>query len=311
MDTGFYHEPVLLKEVINSLCVNKNGIYVDGTVGGAGHAQAILQETNGFLIGIERDDEALNIAEQKLAQFGSRKVLVKGNFADLSDILKKLNIEKVDAVLLDLGVSSHQLDAAERGFSFSKSAPLDMRMDRCQRLTAYEIVNSFSQRELERIIRDYGEERMAVRIARTITQKRKTSPVETTVELAAIVAGAMLPSLRRQQIHPATRTFQAIRIAVNNELDNLKKAIESGIAVLNAGGRMGIISFHSLEDRLVKNEFRYSAQSCVCPPDMPVCVCNKEVQLRVLTRKAIMPQQEEINLNPRARSARLRVAERV
>ncbi len=311
MDTGFYHEPVLLKDVIDSLCINKKGIYVDGTVGGAGHAQAILQDTKGFLIGIDRDEEALSIAAQKLARFGSRKILVKGNFADLSDILTKLNIEKVDAVLLDLGVSSHQLDAAERGFSFSKEAPLDMRMDRCQRLTAYEIVNSFSQRELERIIRDYGEERMAVRIARTITQTRKSSPVETTVELAAIVAGAMPPPLRRQQIHPATRTFQAIRIAVNNELDNVKKAIEAGIAALKVGGRMGIISFHSLEDRLVKNEFRNAQKSCVCPPDVPVCVCNKEVKLRVVTRKAIMPQQEEINLNPRARSARLRVAERV
>jgi 16S rRNA (cytosine1402-N4)-methyltransferase len=227
MSTDFYHEPVMLKEVIDSLLVSKTGIYVDGTVGGAGHSYAILKETDAFLVGIDCDEQALQFAESRLAEFGSRKILIKANFADLSKVLENLNIEKVDGVLLDLGVSSHQLNTAQRGFSFSQQAPLDMRMDRSLKLSAYDIVNSFAQNELENIIKFYGEEKMAARIARTISKKRQLSPIETTTELAAIVASCMPAKLKWQKIHPATRTFQAIRIAVNNELDNIKPAINA------------------------------------------------------------------------------------
>lgn len=301
----------MLKEVIESLLVGRTGVYVDGTVGGAGHAYAILKETEAFLVGIDCDEEALQFAERRLAEFGSRKVLIKANFADLGKILKDLNIAKVDGVLLDLGVSSHQLDAAERGFSFSQQAPLDMRMNRSLKLSAYDIVNSFAQNELEKIIRFYGEEKMAARIARAISEKRKLSPIATTKELAAIVASCMPAKLKRQKIHPATRTFQAIRIAVNHELDNIKPAIDAAVDVLKPGGRLCVISFHSLEDRIVKNEIRSLGGVCVCPPDVPICVCQKEAKLRNLSRKAIVPSAEEIEANPRARSAKLRVAGRI
>jgi 16S rRNA (cytosine1402-N4)-methyltransferase len=311
MITDFYHEPVMLKEVIDSLIVNKTGVYVDGTVGGAGHSYAILKNTDAFLLGIDCDDEALQFAERKLSEFGSRKILLKENFANLDNILKNLNIEKVDGVLLDLGVSSRQLDTAERGFSFSQPAPLDMRMDRSLKLGAYDIVNSFAQNELEKIIRFYGEEKMATRIARAISRRRQESPIETTTQLATIVASCMPAKLKWQRIHPATRTFQAIRIAVNNELDNIKPAIHAATEALKPGGRLCVISFHSLEDRIVKNEIRSLEGVCVCPRDIPVCVCQKEAKLKNLTRKAITPTEEEIEANPRARSAKLRVAGRI
>jgi 16S rRNA (cytosine1402-N4)-methyltransferase len=311
MNADFYHEPVMVKEVIASLLVNKKGIYVDGTVGGAGHSYAILKETDAFLVGIDCDDQALQAAEKRLAEFGSRKVLVKANFANLGKVLESLNIEKVDGVMLDLGVSSHQLDSAQRGFSFNQQALLDMRMDRSLKLSAYDIVNSFAQNELEKIIKFYGEEKMAARIARAISQKRQLSPIKTTAELAAIVASSMPAKLKWQKIHPATRTFQAIRIAVNKELDNIKPAINDATEALKSGGRLCVISFHSLEDRIVKNEFRALAGDCVCPKDMPFCVCQKEAKLKVITRKALTPAAEEIEANPRARSAKLRVARRV
>lgn len=311
MNADFYHEPVMVKEVIASLLVNKTGIYVDGTVGGAGHSYAILKETDAFLVGIDCDDEALQAAEKRLAEFGSRKVLVKANFANLGKVLEGLNIEKVDGVMLDLGVSSHQLDSAQRGFSFNQQALLDMRMDRSLKLSAYDIVNSFAQNELEKIIKFYGEEKMAARIASAISQKRQLSPIKTTAELAAIVASSMPAKLKWQKIHPATRTFRAIRIAVNKELDNIKPAINDAAEVLKSGGRLCVISFHSLEDRIVKNEFRALAGDCVCPKDMPFCVCQKEAKLKVITRRALTPATEEIEANPRARSAKLRVAQRV
>jgi len=311
MIADFYHEPVMVKEVIESLLVSRTGVYVDCTVGGAGHAYAILKETDARLVGIDCDDDALQFAEKRLAQFGSRKILIKANFADLDNILKSLNIEKVDGVLLDLGVSSHQLETDHRGFSFNKQALLDMRMDRSLKLSAYDIVNSFAQNELENIIRFYGEEKMATRIARTISKKRQLAPIETTAELAAIVASCMPAKLKWQRIHPATRTFQAIRIAVNNELDNIKPAINAAADALKTGGRLCVISFHSLEDRIVKNEFRTLTGVCVCPKDIPFCVCQKEAKLEILTRKALIPAAEEIEANPRARSAKLRVARRV
>jgi 16S rRNA (cytosine1402-N4)-methyltransferase len=311
MVADFYHEPVMLQEVVDYLLVSKSGIYVDGTVGGAGHSYAILKETDAFLVGIDCDEQALQFAEKRLAEFGSRKVLIKANFANLENILKKLNIEKVDGVLLDLGVSSHQLNAAERGFSFSQQAPLDMRMDRNLTLSAYDIVNSFAQNELEKVIRFYGEEKMAARISRAISKKRQLSPIRTTTELAAIVASCMPAKFKWQKIHPATRTFQAIRIAVNNELDNIKPAINAAVDVLKPGGRLCVISFHSLEDRIVKNGFKALTGVCVCPKDVPFCVCQKESKLKVITRKAIIPSAKEIETNPRARSAKLRVARRV
>jgi len=311
MIADFYHEPVMVKEVIESLLVSKTGIYVDCTVGGAGHSYAILKETDAFLVGIDCDDQALQYAEKRLAEFGSRKVLIRANFADLGKILKDLNIEKVDGVLLDLGVSSHQLDTEQRGFSFNQQALLDMRMDRSLKISAYDIVNSFAQDELEKIIRFYGEEKMAARIARAISKKRQQSPIETTTELAAIIASCMPAKLKWQKIHPATRTFQAIRIAVNNELDNIRPAIDAAAEALKPGGRLCVISFHSLEDRIVKNEIRFLGGVCICPKDIPFCVCQKEAKLKNLTPKVIVPSAEEIEANPRARSSKLRVAGRI
>ncbi len=308
-----FHTPVMLKEVAESLRCKRGGIYVDGTVGGGGHAYEILERTapDGLLIGIDLDDEALIEAEESLRSFGGRKILVKGNFADIAAIIISLNIKLVDGILLDLGVSSHQLENAERGFSFSQEAPLDMRMDRSRGFTACDLVNNFSERELEKVIRDYGEEKMAGRIARTIVKKRKGEPLLTTTDLAAVVYEAASSGYGRQRIDPATRTFQAIRIAVNNELDNLPKAIRSGIEMLKRGGRFSIISFHSLEDRIVKNEFRLWEKGCVCPPDLPVCGCGQKALIKVLTKKPVRPNECEITVNLRARSARLRTAERI
>ena len=311
MSADFMHEPVMLEEVLSWLVRNKKGVYVDGTIGGAGHARAILERTDATVIGMDCDADALAAAAERLASFGSRKVLIKANFADLASVLQDLKVDRVDGVLLDLGVSSYQLDTAHRGFSFSQSAPLDMRMDQDLKLRAYDIVNYFTQAELGKILREYGEEKMAARIARAISSKRQVSPIETTVELAGLVASAMPGSLKRQKIHPATRTFQALRIAVNRELDCIVPAIEGAVGALTTGGRVGVISFHSLEDRIVKNTFRTMASTCVCPKDIPYCVCDKKAVVKVLTRKAVVPSDDETRQNPRARSAKLRVAERI
>ena len=311
MNAEFVHEPVLLEEVMAWLIVNPSGVYVDGTVGGAGHAKALLERTQATLIGLDCDADALSASEAKLAEFGTRKQLIKSNFADLTVVLASLNIEKVDGILLDLGVSSYQLNTAARGFSFSRQAPLDMRMDRDLKFRAYDVVNGFSQKELEDVIRLYGEEKMASRIARTIVRKRQTAPIETTVELADLIMQAMPGSMRHQKIHPATRTFQALRIAVNRELDCIEPGIQSAVDALTKGGRLCVISFHSLEDRIVKNKFRDLAATCVCPKDIPYCICHKKASINMLTRKAVMPSSQETTHNPRARSARLRVAERI
>jgi len=309
---SFFHEPVMCKEVLASLACKPGGVYVDGTIGGGGHAQTILEESapDGLLIGIDRDSNALLAAEKKLQSFGRRKILVKGNFADIHKVLTSLNITKVDGVLLDLGVSSHQLDTGDRGFSFSLDAPLDMRMDQDSRFDACELVNLSSEKELRKIIRDYGEEPMAGRIARAILTKRAAAPIRTTKELADIIFQAVPTAYRQRRVHPATRTFQAIRIAVNDELSSLREGIRKGIDVLNRGGRFSIISFHSLEDRIVKETFRALEKGCTCPPDLPVCNCHGESRLKVLTRRPVYPGIDEIDLNPRARSARLRTAER-
>jgi 16S rRNA (cytosine1402-N4)-methyltransferase len=308
-----FHEPVMLKEVIASLNLKPGGTYVDGTVGGGGHAAEILRETapDGILIGIDADEEAIRESDERLKPFGARAILVKGNFADMDTILSRLGKKAVDGILLDLGVSSHQLQTAERGFSFQTDAPLDMRMDTHQSFSAYDLVNTAPERELAQIIRDYGEETMARRIARTISVRRMTAPVRTTAELAALIAGSLPRKYGRAKIHPATRTFQAIRIAVNRELSRLEKAIDVGTGVLGASGRFSIISFHSLEDRIVKNAFSSREGACTCPPDFPLCVCQAKATLKVVTRKPVRPGADEIAANPRARSARLRTAERI
>lgn len=311
MSADFAHEPVMLEEALHWLVGNPSGVYVDGTVGGAGHARTLLERTEATLIGIDCDADALAVAGSRLAPFGDRKILVKANFVELSAVLESLHIEKVDGVLLDLGVSSYQLDTAHRGFCFSQVAPLDMRMDQDLKLRAYDMINSFTQNKLEEIIRLYGEEKMASRIARSIVRKRQLAPIETTVELANLIVSVMPAKMRRQKIHPATRTFQAIRIAVNRELDCIVPGIESAVRALHAGGRLCVISFHSLEDRIVKNTFRDMAATCVCPKDIPFCVCQKKATVKIMTRKALMPSAEETNNNPRARSAKLRVAERI
>lgn len=311
MSAGFAHEPVMRDEVLSWLVGSKTGVYVDGTIGGGGHAAAILEKTRARLIGIDRDAEAILAARQRLEPFRSRVSLVKGNFADLASVLGGLDIEKVDGVILDLGVSSHQLDEAHRGFSFGQSAPLDMRMDQNEKLRAYDVVNGFTLSELEKVIRLYGEEKMAARIARAICRKRQVSPIETTAELAQLVAQVMPQSMKHQKIHPATRTFQAIRIAVNRELEVIAPGIEAAAHALSVGGRLGVISFHSLEDRIVKHTFLDLAADCVCPKDVPYCVCHKQAVVKILTRKALTPSPEEIRRNPRARSAKLRVAERI
>jgi 16S rRNA (cytosine1402-N4)-methyltransferase len=301
------------REVIESLRCRPGGIYVDGTVGGGGHACEILRHSapDGLLIGLDVDDDAVRESEERLKPFGSRKILVKGNFAEIDTVLASLNIREVDGILLDLGVSGHQLKTASRGFSFSLDAALDMRMDQSRGLSAYDIINTFPEEELKRIIKDYGEEMMAQRIIKRISMRRKTSPIETTAELADVVVKALPSAFKTRRIHPATRTFQAIRIYVNSELLNLHNALNRGVDALRKSGRFSIISFHSLEDRIVKDGFRSWEKACICPPSLPVCACHRKAKLKVLTRKPITPAASEIECNPQARSAKLRTAERI
>ncbi|NPU83276.1 MAG: 16S rRNA (cytosine(1402)-N(4))-methyltransferase RsmH [Syntrophaceae bacterium] len=309
-----FHQPVLLEEVLALLNCRPGGIYVDGTVGGGGHARAILERSSpdGLIVGIDRDDEALREASRTLSPFGNRVVLVKGSFADLRDVLAARGIGPVQGILFDLGVSSHQLDTPERGFSFSLEGPLDMRMNPSAGPAARDLIRSAGVDELAGIFRDFGEERFARRIARAIVERRKQEPIETTVELAALIA-RVVPGGGREgrRIHPATRVFQALRIAVNRELDQLERGLLEGIEALAPGGRMAVIAFHSLEDRMVKETFRSWEKTCTCPPGFPVCTCRAEAKARVLTRKPLRPRPEEADANPRARSARLRAAERI
>jgi len=308
-----FHIPVMQKEVVESLRLRPGGIYVDGTVGGGGHAFDILRETspNGLLIGIDVDDDALHESEERLKLFGNRKIIVKANFADINTILEELNIEGVDGILLDLGVSSHQLKTADRGFSFSLNAALDMRMDQSHGPSAYDIINTLPEKELVRIIKDYGEEIMAERIVKAISVRRKVIPIKTTADLADIIVRALPSRFKPKKIHPATRTFQAIRIYVNSELLNLYSAIDRGVDVLKKSGRFSIISFHSLEDRIIKHCFRSWEKGCNCLPDIPVCNCHRKTKLKVLTKKPVKPSASEIESNPKARSAKLRTAERI
>ena len=308
----FVHKSVLLDECIEALNIRPDGIYVDGTLGGAGHSSELVKRlTTGRLIGIDRDRVALTAAEERLRPYLDRVTLVHANFSEIRSILNNLSIPGVDGMLFDLGVSSPQLDDAERGFSYMADAPLDMRMNRDDPLTAAEIVNTWSAEELRGIFYEYGEERYAPQVAAAIVRRRESKPIETTLELAEIIRSAMPPQALREKQHPAKRCFQAIRIAVNDELGAVRRLMEDAIDCLNPGGRLAVITFHSLEDRIVKTAMQAAAKGCTCPPEFPVCVCGKKPRVTVLTRKPIVSGAAELNENPRARSAKLRVAEKL
>lgn len=309
----FAHKPVLLNEVIEGLNIRPDGIYVDGTLGGGGHSEEIAKRLGpgGRLIGIDRDEDAIRAATERLRPYGDRVTIVRGNYEDLPDIIHSQGIEKADGILLDLGVSSFQLDEGERGFSYRTEAPLDMRMDRRQSLSAYEVVNEYSEQDLYHIIRDLGEDRFAKNIAKHIVMERAKEPIRTTTQLAEIIKQAIPARMREGGGHPAKRTFQAIRIEVNRELDILTQSLEPLIDVLAPHGRLCIISFHSLEDRAVKNAFRKAQDPCICPKDLPVCVCGRKPKGRVVTRKPIISGEEELQENNRAHSAKLRIFEAV
>lgn len=308
----FKHVSVLLNECIDALDIKEDGIYVDCTLGGAGHSSHILKHLSkdGMLIGIDQDRDALKAAKERLKDYDNVRY-VHSNFYNIDNILTELDVDKVDGILMDLGVSSYQLDEASRGFSYMQDAHLDMRMNRDNDFSAYEVVNNYSEEELYKIIRDYGEERFAKRIANFIVNKRNIKPIETTFELVDIIKAAIPAKARREGPHPAKRTFQAIRIEVNSELKILNKTIEDGINRLNPGGRMAIITFHSLEDRIVKLKFRELENPCTCPKELPVCVCGKKPLVKVLSKKGIAPTEKEIEENPRSRSAKVRVVEKI
>ena len=308
----FHHISVLLNECIDNLNIRPDGIYVDGTMGGGGHSLEIAKRlTTGRLICIDQDPNAHEAAGKRLAEYKDRITFVRDNFGNIRNILDSLGIEKIDGMLLDIGVSSHQLDEAERGFSYQQDAPLDMRMNPDKPFSAYDVVNGYDEDELDRVIFAYGEERWARRIAQFIVKERETKPIETTGELVDIIKKAVPKGARKDGPHPAKRTFQAIRIEVNGELDVLQKAIDDVAERLSVGGRLCIITFHSLEDRIVKEAFRKQENPCICPPQFPVCVCGKKPLGRVITRKPILPSKEELEVNPRSRSAKLRVLEGV
>lgn len=308
----FKHVSVLLNETIESLAINPHGVYVDGTLGGGGHSFEIAKRlaSDGRLIGIDRDEAAIKAAGERLADFGEKVSIVRGNYADMPEIVHNLGYTHVDGIVLDLGVSSYQLDTKDRGFSYRVDAPLDMRMDQRETRTASDIVNNASERELFRIIRDYGEERFAQNIAKHIVQARAEKKIETTGELVSIIKASIPMKIRKAGGHPAKRTFQAIRIELNGELTALKDSLDQMIQLLNDKGRLSIITFHSLEDRIVKSAFKRNENPCTCPPDFPVCVCGKIPTGRMVTRKPILPSEKEMEENPRAKSAKLRVFER-
>ena len=308
----FNHVSVLLEECIDALNIRPDGIYVDGTLGGAGHSSRIAALlTTGLHIGIDRDPIALQAASQRLEPYMDRVKLVHSNFDQIASVLDSLGIQGVDGILLDLGVSSPQLDDKDRGFSYMADAPLDMRMNSQDSLSAYDVVNTWSQEELKRILFDYGEERYAPQIAAAIVRRRAQSPIASTLELVDVIRGAMPPQALREKQHPAKRSFQAIRIAVNDELGAVERVMEAAIPRLNPGGRLAVITFHSLEDRIVKNAMQEAAKGCTCPPNFPVCVCGNKPKVKILTRKPIVSGEEELESNPRARSAKLRVCEKI
>ena len=308
----FIHKSVLLEETIDGLNVKPDGIYVDGTLGGGGHSYEVCARLGekGSIIGIDQDEDAIAAADVRLKDFREKVTIVRSNYCNMKSVLHGLGIDKADGIMLDLGVSSYQLDTAERGFSYREDAPLDMRMDRRQTTTARDIVNGYSEMDLYCVIRDYGEDKFAKNIARHIVRERSRRPIETTGELTEIIRGAIPMKYQRKGGHPAKRTFQAIRIELNKELEVLKNSLDDMIEILNSGGRLCIITFHSLEDRIVKSTFRKNENPCTCPSDFPVCVCGKVSKGRVITRKPVLPGEAEISGNSRAKSAKLRIFER-
>ena len=308
----FVHKSVLLKETIDGLKIKPDGIYVDGTLGGGGHAYEVCRRLGekGSIIGIDQDEAAIEAASVRLKDFGEKVTIIRSNYCDMKSKLHELGIDKVDGIVLDLGVSSYQLDTAERGFSYREDAPLDMRMDRRQKMTARDIVNDYSEMDLYRVIRDYGEDKFAKNIAKHIVAARGINPIETTGQLTEIIRASIPMKYQKKSGHPAKRTFQAIRIELNRELDVLKNSLDDMIEILNPGGRLCIITFHSLEDRIVKSAFKKNENPCTCPPDFPVCVCGKVSKGCVVTRKPILPSEEELEYNSRSKSAKLRIFER-
>ena len=308
----FKHKSVLLEETIRNLKVKPDGIYVDGTLGGGGHAYEVCRQLSakGSLIGIDQDEAAIEAAGERLQEFGDRVTIIRSNYCNMKKELQKIGISSVDGIVVDLGVSSYQLDNAERGFTYREDVPLDMRMDRRGSRTARDIVNTYTENELYRVLRDYGEEKFAKKIARNICTARTDKPIETTGELIELIKQSIPMKMRAVGGHPAKKTFQAIRIELNQELEVLRNSLDDMIELLNDGGRICIITFHSLEDRIVKTIFRRNENPCTCPPDFPVCVCGKTSMGRVITRKPILPDEEEIAVNKRSKSAKLRVFER-
>ena len=307
----FKHKSVLLNETIDGLNIKPDGIYVDGTLGGGGHAYEVCRRLGekGSIIGIDQDAAAIEAASARLKDFGEKVTIVRSNYCDMKSKLHELGIDKVDGIVLDLGVSSYQLDTAERGFSYREDAPLDMRMDTRQKMTARDIVNDYTEADLYRVIRDYGEDKFAKNIAKHIVQARAVKPVETTAELSEIIRASIPMKFQKKSGHPAKRTFQAIRIELNRELDVLRDSLDDMIDLLNPGGRLCIITFHSLEDRIVKSAFRKNENPCSCPPDFPVCVCGKKSKGSIITKKPILPSEEELEYNSRSKSAKLRIFE--
>ena len=307
----FKHKSVLLNETIDGLNIKPDGIYVDGTLGGGGHAYEVCRRLGekGSIVGIDQDAAAIEAASARLKDFGEKVTIVRSNYCDMKSKLHELGIDKVDGIVLDLGVSSYQLDTAERGFSYREDAPLDMRMDTRQKMTARDIVNDYTEADLYRVIRDYGEDKFAKNIAKHIVQARAVKPVETTAELSEIIRASIPMKFQKKSGHPAKRTFQAIRIELNRELDVLRDSLDDMIDLLNPGGRLCIITFHSLEDRIVKSAFRKNENPCTCPPDFPVCVCGKKSKGSIITKKPILPSEEELEYNSRSKSAKLRIFE--
>ena len=307
----FKHKSVLLNETIDGLNIKPDGLYVDGTLGGGGHAYEVCRRLGekGSIVGIDQDAAAIEAASARLKDFGEKVTIVRSNYCDMKSKLHELGIDKVDGIVLDLGVSSYQLDTAERGFSYREDAPLDMRMDTRQKMTARDIVNDYTEADLYRVIRDYGEDKFAKNIAKHIVQARAVKPVETTAELSEIIRASIPMKFQKKSGHPAKRTFQAIRIELNRELDVLRDSLDDMIDLLNPGGRLCIITFHSLEDRIVKSAFRKNENPCTCPPDFPVCVCGKKSKGSIITKKPILPSEEELEYNSRSKSAKLRIFE--